>query len=215
MFHFFENVFSDFLTNVLFFLLGDGGGSSGDDASDLGLDLVQSGLNLLQNGVDGGLVVQVNLGDTEDGDPGEDDEGHGVEPGADVGQEPEAGAELDGLEHVLDQEETSQLGEAEVELAADAAGEAVDLVLGDLPVAAGEFSDGVDNVGLLEEVLHDVEVDFDTDHGSQDEKTSVGDDADDAVVAHRDEREQDGGEDRAGGQRVLPQVKVLETHDEP
>ena len=43
---------------------------------------------------------------------------------------------------------------------------------------------------------------------------SVGDDADDAVVAHGEQREENGGEDRAGGQRVLPQVEVLETHDE-
>lgn len=66
------------------------------------------------------------LWDGEESDPGHDDEGHGVEPAADVGQDPEGQTELDGVQHVLDHEEASQLLDGAVHFVGGLASEVVD-----------------------------------------------------------------------------------------
>ena len=55
------------------------------------------------------MVVLVEEGQGEEADPGEDDQGHHVEPGADVGEAPEAEDKLDGVEPVLEEEEAAEL----------------------------------------------------------------------------------------------------------
>ena len=80
-------------------------------------------------------LKQTNLGNGEESNPREDDEGHGVEPAADVGEEPEGDAELDGIQHVLHEEESSELSEGAVDLLGGGGGNALDLVAGDGKVA--------------------------------------------------------------------------------
>ena len=72
-----------------------------------------------------------HLGDGEESDPGEDDEGHGVEPAADVGEEPEGQAELDRVEDVLDEDKLAHLGDHQVQLVSGALGNGINLLLGD------------------------------------------------------------------------------------
>ena len=47
------------------------------------------------------------LGDWEKSDPPQDEEGHGVEPTSNVGEDPEWKTKLDGVEHVLHHEQPS------------------------------------------------------------------------------------------------------------
>ena len=77
----------------------------------------------------------------------------------------------------------------------------------------GVFLDWIGHV-LLEEGVHDVDVELDSGHGSQDEQSSVGEHADQAVVADGDQDAEHGAEDGAGGEGVGPQVDLVETHDE-
>ncbi len=44
---------------------------------------------------------KTDLWDGEETNPWEDDEGHGIEPAADVGHEPERDSKLDRVQHVL------------------------------------------------------------------------------------------------------------------
>ena len=81
----------------------------GDDRHHLVLDLGHLGVHRANNLVDGSLVVLVEEGQGEEADPGEDDQGHHVEPGADVGEAPEAEDKLDGVEPVLEEEEAAEL----------------------------------------------------------------------------------------------------------
>ena len=70
-----------------------------------------------------------HLGQSEEPDPRDDDEGHRVEASADVGEEPQAEAELGRVDEILDEEETAQLGQAKVDLVHGAGGEVADGVL--------------------------------------------------------------------------------------
>jgi len=47
------------------------------------------------------MIEFYHLGDGEETNPRQDDEGHGIEPAADVGEEPEGESKLDGVQHVL------------------------------------------------------------------------------------------------------------------
>ena len=102
----------------------------GDEGHDLGLDLFNLDHHLGHHLVHLDLVVDVELGQGEESDPRKDDEGEGVEPGADVGQEPKAEAELDGVNHALDEEEPAELGQDGVEGGGEAGGHGGDGVGG-------------------------------------------------------------------------------------
>merc|ERR1719427_93436 len=81
----------------------------------LGLNLLQLGSNLGHHLVHLGLVLLVQLGQTEGADPSKDDEGKEIEPGADIGEQPEGKAKLYGVHHVLHKEESAQLDSAAVD----------------------------------------------------------------------------------------------------
>ena len=77
------------------------------------------------------LVHEVHFGYREGSDPGEDDEGHGVEPGADVGEAPQAQAELDGVDHVVHEEESAQLRRGDGQLLRQGLGHVLEVLRGD------------------------------------------------------------------------------------
>ena len=68
------------------------------------------------------------LGNGEKSDPGHDQQGHCVEPTANVGQDPKRKTELDRVQHVLDHEQTPELFDGAVQLIGGFVGIFVDLV---------------------------------------------------------------------------------------
>ena len=78
-----------------------------------------------------GFPTFTNLGNGEESNPREDDESHGVEPAANVGQEPKGDTELDGVQHVFNEEESPELGEGAVHLLGGGGGNALHLLAGD------------------------------------------------------------------------------------
>lgn len=106
----------------LFLLGGGGGGLDGDHSHHLGFNFVDLHLHLAHHFISLVLVHDVRLRDGEGGDPGEDDEGGGVEPGPDVRQAPQAQTKLDCIDHVLNKEEATELGERQVQLLGDGGG---------------------------------------------------------------------------------------------
>jgi len=103
----------------------------GDQGHHLALDLLHLHHHLPYHFVSLVLVIEVELGKGEGSNPGKDDEGHGVEPGADVGDAPQAEAELDGVHHVVNQEQAAQLGHGRVHLLGDALGVGLHVLRGD------------------------------------------------------------------------------------
>ena len=87
----------------------------GDESDHLGLDLVHLRHHFANHLVHLSLVVHVQLGKGEEGNPAENNQGEGVEPGTKVCQEPEGKAKLDGVHHGLDQEESPQFEDSGVD----------------------------------------------------------------------------------------------------
>ena len=56
------------------------------------------------------FILLIKFWAHEQCDPGKDEEGQHVEPGTDVGQQPQGETELDRVHHVLDQEQAAELG---------------------------------------------------------------------------------------------------------
>lgn len=120
---------------ALFLLLSVLGG---DDGHDLVLDLGHLAVDGANDLVHGLLVVLVEERQGEEGHPGEDDECHHVEPGADVGQTPEAQHKLDGVEPVLEEEEPAQLHDGGVGHVDQKSGHLGDLLGGDVHLQVGD-----------------------------------------------------------------------------
>ena len=94
----------------------------GNEGDHLSLHLVHLGHHLAHHLVHLRLVVDIQLGKSEKGDPCEDDEGEGVEPGTNVGEKPKGETELDCVHHGLDQEESPQLEDGSVDSGSKARG---------------------------------------------------------------------------------------------
>jgi len=79
---------------------------------DLGVDLGHDSFDLIlcksQIGIDLLLVNFVGLGKREHGDETKDHESESVEPGADVSHNPKEDAEFDGVDHVLDKDQSAE-----------------------------------------------------------------------------------------------------------
>ena len=110
----------------------------GDKSDRLGLDLVHLRHHFANHLVHLGLVVHIQLGKGEEGNPAENNQGEGVEPGTKVCQEPEGEAKLDGVHHGLDQEESPQFEDSGVDGVSKARGGGGDGVGRD---GQGELSD--------------------------------------------------------------------------
>ena len=76
---------------LLRLLSSDGGGEGG---AKLSLEIVQLGLEREQRLVNLLLVISVDAGRGEGGDPGEGDQGEAIEDGADIGQQIHGHGEL-------------------------------------------------------------------------------------------------------------------------
>ena len=87
----------------------------GNEGDHLSLHLVHLGHQLAHHLVHLRLIVDVQLGKSEKGDPCEDDESEGVEPGTDVSEQPKGKTKLDRVHHGLDQEESPQLKDGSVD----------------------------------------------------------------------------------------------------
>ncbi len=75
-----------------------------------------------------------------------------------------------------------------------------------------EFGEGVGSL-LLQEGHHHIRVDLEREDRQESRQRDVGHDADQAVVADRDQGDEDRAEDHARVDRVHPEVGVLEAHD--
>ena len=74
------------------------------------------------------------LGNGEKTDPGDEDQGHGIEPASNVGENPQRQTKLDGIKHVLNKKETSKFEKGTVQFGRSVVGEAVHFFLGNLQV---------------------------------------------------------------------------------
>merc|ERR1711894_243539 len=101
------------LYSLLCLLASEGGGQSGGqfalEVVKLGLERDQGLINLL-------LVVPVDAGDGEGGDPGQGDQGQSIEDGPDISQQVHAHGELDRFHSILNKEKRLQLEEDVVQL---------------------------------------------------------------------------------------------------
>lgn len=138
----------------LLLLGGGGGGLHGDHGHHLGFDFVDLHLHLANHFISFVLVHDVGLGDGEGGDPGEDDEGGGVEPGPDVRQAPQAQPKLDSIDHVLNEEEATELGEGQVQLLGDGGGVGREVLRRDSQRHRGDLFQGVRSRGCLAQHNH-------------------------------------------------------------
>lgn len=75
-------------------------------------------------------MYPIYLRDGEESNPGHQDQSHGVEPTADVGKDPQGKSELDWVQHVFYQEETSEFYEAGVHFGRGIVGKRINFVLG-------------------------------------------------------------------------------------
>ena len=115
-----------------------------------------------KNLVNLGLVLLVEFRCGKEDDPGEDEEGQHVEPGTNVGQEPEGETELDGVNHVLDKKETTKFRGHLVDGPGDTGGHVGDGLGGDRHWHGLHHGQGVGpGLGLLHH-HHDVAVGLDT-----------------------------------------------------
>ena len=74
------------------------------------------------------------LGNGEKSNPGDKDQGHGIEPASNVGENPQRQSKLDGIKHVLNKKETSKFEKGTVQFGRSVVGEAVHFFLGNLQV---------------------------------------------------------------------------------
>merc|ERR1712110_1299792 len=113
------------VVSLLCLLASEGGGkSSGKFALEvvkLGLEREKSLVNLL-------LVVSVDAGGGEGGDPGQGDQGQAIEDGPDISQQVHAHCELDRFHSILNKEKRLQLEKDVVQLGEEGVGEGRDLV---------------------------------------------------------------------------------------
>ena len=179
-------------------------GLDGDEGEDLGLGLLKLVHHLSEHLVHLLLVLQVQLGSGEEGDPGEDDQGQHVEAGSDVGQHIQGGRELEGVHHVLEQEEPPELGGDLVE-GLDHAGQHLGDGLGRNSHGDGRHLGHGVRAGLsLVHHDHDGAVDLDTEHGHEEGEAGVGDHGDEGVGCEREQHHHHRPEHGPGLQGLLP-----------
>lgn len=82
-----------------------------DLSVDLGHDSFDLVLGKSQIGIDLFLVNFVGLGKREHGNEAEDEKRESVEPGADVSHNPEEDSELDGVNHVFNEDEAAEFSD--------------------------------------------------------------------------------------------------------
>jgi len=181
----------------------------GDDRHDLALDLCHLRVDGADDLVDRGLIVLVEQGQGEEPEPGHDDQGHHVEPGADVGEAPEAEDELEGVEPVLEEEEAAELHDGGVGHVHEEARHLGHLLGGDVHLKVGEGHQGVAASVRLFHENHGIAVDFDAEDDDEEGEGDVGDDGDEAEVADGDEAGEDEAEGAAAGHGVHPVHQVL------
>ena len=136
---------------------------------------------MARNLVNLGLVLLVELWCGEESNPGNDEEGQHVEPGADVGQQPEGETELDGVDHVLHEEETTKFCGDLVDGAGDTCRHVGDGLRWDSDWHRLHHGERVGSwLGLLHHD-HDVAVGLDTHHHQEQGVAGVGDHGDQGV----------------------------------
>jgi len=150
------------------------------DLCDLGDDLAQHLVHLL-------LVLDVDLGQREQSDPGDDDESDGVEPGTDVGEEPKGEAEFDGVHHALNKEETAELGDDGVDGLGETGSDGRDGVSGYFHRHGGHHSKRIGASLSLASLHHDKAVQLHQDHQGEEAETGVGQDGDQGAGGQGDQ----------------------------
>lgn len=172
----------------LILLLHDSGlHLSRHDSHNFSLDFIQLNLHLAQDIVDGSFVVLVDLGNSEGCDPGEDEESHCVEPGADVSQAPEGKSKLDSVNHVINQKQPAQLAKATIEFFCKSCGKLGYFITGDSHFHSCDAGEGVATRLSLLHHYHDIAVQFDSEDNGKKAEGEVCDHRDEGVVADRDQ----------------------------
>lgn len=118
--------------------------------------------------VDLNLVGFVHFRQSEDSNNAEDDERHAVKPGADVGQDPEQQPELEGVDDILDQEQTTELAQSARHVLHDDVSEVMNFLFRQRDVHIKVLLEGVSLSALLDgaqDVLVDPEGEGDGEGG--------------------------------------------------
>jgi len=121
-------------------------------------DLIELGFDFVQNRVNLGLIQDIYLGNGEKTDPGDEDQGHGIEPASNVGENPQRQTKLDGIKHVLNKKETSEFEKGTVQFGRSVVGEAVHFFLGNLQVEFSYFGERIAGYLFLQESYHNIGV---------------------------------------------------------
>merc|ERR1711894_849888 len=186
------------LYSLLCLLASEGGGkSSGKFALEvvkLGLEREQGLINLL-------LVVSVDAGDGEGGDPGQGDQGQSVEDGPDISQRVHAHGELDRFHSILNKEKRLQLEEDVVQLGEEDEGEAKVSWQSDINIQ--ELLKRVSFVSFIYGRQHRF-VDPEAQCGGDEGQRQVTHNTDQGDVSHRQEAHQDRATHDARVPGVLP-----------
>merc|ERR1719369_2435609 len=169
-----------------------------------GLHLVHLPRHLADHLVHGGLVVQVKLGQGEDANPGEDDQGKGIEPRPNVGQHIQTQAKLQGINRNLQQKEALGLGQSLVDYRRDTGGVLLDGRLGQRQWHAGGHSERVEACVHFPHLDHEEGVDLDSSDGSEKHEGGVGDDREEGGEGEAEEDCQYAAEQWSSHQRLFP-----------
>ena len=74
------------------------------------------------------------LGNGEKSNPGDEDQGHGIEPASNVGENPQRQTKHDGIKHVFNKKETSEFKKGRVHFGQRIIGKAIHFFLRNLQV---------------------------------------------------------------------------------
>jgi len=137
------------------------------------------------------LVVLVEERKSEEAYPGEDDQCHHVEPGANVGQAPEAENELDRVKHTFQKEKSAQLHDGWVCNVHQDSSDLGNLLWGDVDIHICQRKERVAAGLSLFHEDHCKTVDLDSHDDQEHGKRDVRDDCDEGKVAYRHKDSED------------------------
>jgi hypothetical protein len=189
--------------NLLIFLAdGDLGVDLGHDSFDLVLCKSQIGVNLF-------LVNFISLGKREHRNETEDKQRESVEPSADVGHHPEEDAELDGVDHVFDENQAAEFANVGRHVGRDDFGVFLGLLRADAQIHLQVLSERMTGIAFLDGSQSPL-VNSKRKRDRQHSEGDVGDDREHGEDGEGDEEDERGSGD---SRRLLDFLPVDQIHD--
>jgi len=197
----------------LFFFLFGSCFSLWDQSKYLSGNLGNFCLYLVQNRVDLSLVIQVDLWDWKEADPGHDYECHCVKPAANICQYPKRESKFDGVHHVFNEEKATKFQDRAVQLSCCLVGDFVYSLWRNGDIHSSVFCNGIGRF-FLEECNHDVSVQFKSWYTHQDEQRRVCTYTDERVIADGNQSGHDGAKHDPSKDGIHPMIGAFKAHYE-